>query len=161
LHENAGHHTVRGVVVDPEGTPVRARIAAVGANGGSYSTSTDDRGRFTIQPPFDEYVLHASTEGGLIALRPGRANSEHAQLELQPGAILVIDLAGREKTRCAIFAQHLRAEDFTLHAGRTARVAVPAGGVQVRLYEGGDVFAEQYFDVRVGESKSASFKLGS
>lgn len=156
----AQHGTVSGIVVDSGGNPTRARIAAV-IEGGSNTTSTDERGRFTLRTPSDHYVLNASTEGGLIALTRGQSDSGVVELTLRPGGILVIDLAGREKSRCAVFAQNLRAEDFTLQAGREVRVAVPVGTVRVLLYEGNDVLAEQSFDIRVGESKVASFKIGA
>ena len=150
----ATHHAsavVSGVVRDTEGSGVQARIAAVGVEGGSYSTSTGADGRFDLtQVPFADLVLHASTEGGQIAVARSHPGARGVELVLRPGATLVVELAGPEKARLAVFAGDLRIEDFTLKPGEDSTVVVPAGDVRLRVYQGDRVLEEREVNASAG-----------
>lgn len=86
--------------------------------------------------------------GGGSALAPG-ANRPPVTLRLQ----------GLEKTRCAVFQDHLRIEDFTLRAGRPERLVVPAGEILFRLYDDDTVRAERTIRVEIGDRKDLGFDL--
>ncbi len=155
--------TISGVVLDAQGRPVRAHVAAVGpARGGSNTVGTDDTGLFEL-PWYSgsDFVLHASTSEGQVAVQPGRSSARDLELVLRPGMTLAIDLAGHEHARCAVFQGELRIEDFTLHAGKPANVVVAPGEVRVRLYEGDQIFEEQSLNAAEGLTKALSFKIGS
>src|SRR5690349_4501368 len=147
--------TVRGVVRDSSGAGVRAYIAAVRAEGGgSNSTGTASDGRFALpEPGTPDFVLHASTEDGRVATARSQPNDGEFELVLAPGATFVIELEGREKARCAVFAGGLRIEDFTLKAGTPARVVVPEGEQRVRIYEDSTVLQERHFSVPAGHTE--------
>ena len=152
---------VAGVVRDAAGSPVRARIAAVG-EGGSWSSWTDDGGRFAVPEVWwPDFALHASTEDARVAIAPARAGQRDVVLVLAPGGKIEVRLEGVEKARCAVFVGELRVEDFTIEAGERSRVVVPSGEVRVRLYEGGKVYAERSFTVAQGATTSAPFDVGS
>ena len=150
--------SVAGIVVDEDGRPVRGRVAAVGA-GGSYSTSVAEDGRFALQHmSWPDFVLHASTEDGRLAVRahvvPG---SDELALVVRPAAAVTIDFEGTESVRCAVFHEGDRIEDFTLHPKTPSRVVVPAGAVVVQLYSGDEVRAERTVEQAVGAQAKVSF----
>lgn len=152
---------VSGVVRDVDGTPIRARVAAV-TESGSVASTTDDQGKFSL--PLDsasDFVLHASTQDSRIAVERSHAGASDVELALRPGGVLVIDMVGHPRARCAVFWDHLRIEDFTLRQGESVKVVVPEGELRVRLYEGDQVLQERQFDVGVGKTEAASFRLQS
>jgi hypothetical protein len=146
---------VTGVVYDSEGAGVTARIAAVGSVGGGSSTTwTRTDGRFALpKVHFDQFTLHASTEDGRVAIAGSKPGVSEFQLVLQPGATFVIALDGIDKARCAVFADGLRIEDFTLKNGTPATVIVPPGEHRVRIYEGDNVLQERHFTAKVGATE--------
>ncbi|MBK7645036.1 MAG: hypothetical protein IPJ19_18650 [Planctomycetes bacterium] len=146
--------SLTGVVVDAQGHPMRARIAAVGESG-SFSTSTDDEGRFDLASPgFAVSVLHASTPQGTCAVQSIPASGHAAKLVLQPGSTLVLQFEGASNVRCAIFSGALRVEDFTLRPGKSATAIVPAGGLSVRVYEGQHVLEERKLELAAGATQT-------
>jgi hypothetical protein len=152
---------VSGVVLDAQHRPVGAHVSAVDA-GGSSSVATDQMGRFAI-PTYasTSIVVHASTADGRVAVQSARTGARDLELVLGPGTTLVIDLAGGEHARCAVFQGALRIEDFTLRAGKPASVVVPPGALRVQIYEGDQVLGEQSLSAAEGLTKAVSFKLGS
>lgn len=153
--------SVSGVIVDALGQPVRAHVAAVGTTG-SVAAGTDEKGRFTLAHiQWPEIVVNASSKDGRVAVRSMHTGSSGVELVLQPGATLVIDVEGREKTRCAIFQNEQRIEDFTLRTGKPASVVVPPGEVRVRLYDGEHIYKEQMLTAAVGSTEPVNFKLDS
>lgn len=160
-HEEAHTGTVSGVVVDEHGAPIgSARIALVGADGGSVSMSAGGDGRFDIAPFGNgPVVVHASTEDGRVAVRSARGGESDLRLVLRRGGTLRIDLASDDDVRCAVFQDHLRIEDFTLRGHESATVVVPAGEVRVRLYDGDEVHVERHFDVEPGHATEIQLQL--
>jgi hypothetical protein len=153
--------SVSGVVVDAQGQPMRAHVAAVGVSG-SVAAGTDEQGRFALDHiQWSDIVLNASTQDGRVAVQATHTGSNGVELVLQPGATLVIDVEGREKTRCAIFQNEQRIEDFTLRTGKPAHVVVPPGEVRVRLYDGEHIYKEEMLTAAVGSTEAVNFKLGS
>ncbi len=149
-----------GVVHDLDGRPVTAHVAAVCA-GGSNSLGTDATGRFELElPSSSSVVLHAQTQDGRVAVQAVPAGAREFTLVVRPGAVLVLDLSGREHARCAVFQGDLRLEDFTLRESKPARVTVPGGDVRVRLYEGERVFTESSLTLAAGETRPLAFALG-
>lgn len=152
----AGHPAtgvVSGIVRDAEGSGVKARIAAVGIQGGSYATSTSGDGRFDLDGvPFADLVLHASTEEGQIAVARSHSGAQGVELVLRAGATLVVELGGPEKARLAVFADDLRIEDFTLKPGEPSTVVVPAGEVRLRVYQGDQVLEEREVSASAGST---------
>lgn len=154
-------HEIRGVVVDGAGRPVHARVAAVG-DSGSVSGSTDDLGRFALpQIHWPVGAVHASTEDGQVAVSALEDPSRELALQLRPGSKLSIDLRSNDSVRCAIFDGELRIEDFTLRAGETADVVVPAGSVRVQLYDGDRTYEERTVEIAVGDRRALTFELPS
>ena len=56
-----------------------------------------------------------------------------------------------DKTRCALFHDGVRVEDFTLKAGKPARVVLPAGDIRVQLYDGKTIQAERNIHLEIGD----------
>lgn len=143
---------VAGVVRGDDGEPARAAVAAVGP-GGSASIGTDADGRFELHTLWwPEFVLHASTTDGRFATVHARDGARGVELVLQRGGTLAIALDGTDRARCAIFAGDVLVQDFTLCAGKTMPVVLPAGDVRVRLYDGDRTLAEARARVVLGES---------
>jgi hypothetical protein len=146
---------VRGVVRDSEGTGVEARVAVVGtAGGGSNTTTTEADGRFALPAVHSpDFALHASTEDGRVAIASSHPGEGAVELVLRRGAVFVIQLEGREKARCAVFADGVRIEDFTLRAGAREKVVVPPGELRVRIYEADTVLQERHFTATAGRTE--------
>jgi hypothetical protein len=152
--------TVRGTVRDSDGRPVRATVAAV-ANG-SKSVTTDQDGGFALADvPFDEFVLHASTEDGRVAIRTGIRCGMAVDLVVAPGASMTLRLAGRDTIRCALFQGEVRFEDFTLRSGHDARVVVPPGEIRLELYDHASTALERTVRMETGGHEEIAFSLGS
>src|SRR5687768_13477439 len=92
-------HRVRGFVRDEQGAGVEARMAlGRSVGGGSNSTTSQPGGEFAlpgVQSP--AFALHASTEDGRVAVAGSQLGRSEFELVLRPGAILAIELEGREK----------------------------------------------------------------
>ena len=154
-HAHTSSHNearITGIVRDTEGAAVEARVALVGAQGGGSNTmTTQPDGRFAlpeIRSP--ELALHASTEDGRAAVVRSHPGARDVELVVRPGATLVIELAGREKARLAVFADGLRIEDFTLKQGDPATLVVPPGEVRLQLYDRDTVFVEREVSAAAG-----------
>ena len=153
---------LRGVVVDVNGDPVRARVAAIGDSGSKSMSNDPSDGRFEIHLDGDDSVLLASTEDGRVAVETIPEPGEDARLVVEPGARLKIDMIGRdENCRCAVFQGELRIEDFTLRPGKTSSLVVPGGSVRVLLYARGEDLAEHSVELAVGESHAHTFDLST
>lgn len=147
---------ITGVVRDTDGSPVAAHVALVGAaGGGSMTMGTLADGRFAL-PEINGsgLTLHASTADGRAAVSPVQSGARGVELVVRPGATFVVELAGREKARLAVFVEGLRVEDFTLKAGEPAKIVVPPGELRLRIYDGQTVFQERHFTARAGASES-------
>lgn len=161
--------SVRGLVVDAEGRPVRARVALVAPNGGSTASTTDDGGRFAMLTPRPgtSFVAHASTDDGLVAVRSIDAGEDDVRLVLAPGGAITVEYTGEEHMRCAVFQGDLRIEDFTVRPPtHRSRVAVPTGEVRVRVYGGGTspsggpaVTYDDRVTIAPGETKPLNFAV--
>lgn len=161
-HDDAPAGHVRGVVVDERGAPVAARVALVGADGGSMSTGTDDDGAFDIAPfRSGPLVVHASTEDGRVAVQSARDGASDLRLVLRRGGVVRIDLASDDDVRCAVFHGHLRIEDFTLRGHESATVVVPAGEVRLRLYDGDEIHVERRLEVEPGNATEIELSIGA
>ena len=160
-HERTATGTLSGVVRNASGKPVRAHVAAVGVSG-SISCGTDDTGLFELTNiVWPEFALTASTNDGQFAVLEGVGRDAHGiELVVRPAATLSIRVEGAASTRCAVFQNGLRFEDFTAHPGELAHVVVPAGELVVRLYNGDTIHAERTTRVEVGDSRSLEFSLG-
>ena len=151
---------LRGVVVDADGQPLRARVAAVGETGSASTRSDASDGRFEIEGFENASVLHASTEDGRVAVASIPGSGDEVRLVVEPGAELKIDMVGRdENCRCAIFNGEQRIEDFTLRPGQMETLVVPGGSVRVLLYAGGDELAEHSVELTVGDSHALTIDL--
>ena len=149
---------VRGIVVDGQGRPIRARVAAVGA-AGSVSTDTDAEGRFELSGiASDPFVLHASTNDDQVAVAPDvQDGASGVQLVVAPAAAVTLRLDGDSTSRCAVFQRDVRVEDFTLRPGVPYRVVLPAGDLRIQLYEGKEIRGQR--DVRLGVGEHAEIAL--
>lgn len=157
-HPRGEAGTVSGRVVDERGSPVQARVAAVGESG-SISLGTDEDGTFEITGiHWKQVTLHASTKSGLVGFRP-RVNPGTAGLDLivRPGATVTIERSAPEDIRCAVFQQGVRIEDFTLRSGERIRVAVPAGEIQVQIYEGSSILGDATVALDAGSDRRIAF----
>src|SRR5262249_27375168 len=145
---------VSGTVVDDTGQPIRARVAAVGTSG-SVASGTDKQGRFELQGlQWPEFTLHASTEDDLLAIATAvPSGAKGVKLVLRPAAAARVRCGGDQTTRCGLFSNGARIEDFTIHPGKPSRVVVPAGDVHVRLYDGEVIHAEKDLHLAIGEHK--------
>jgi hypothetical protein len=154
--------SISGRVVDANGEPVYARVAIVRQSGSVSSWSGQD-GQFDLQSfGGEQYVVHASTPEGLVAIRAVQAGSSDVRLVLQPGAKVKVDYVGAENVRCALFQGEDRFEDFTLRGDRDwSQVVVPAGDVRVRIYTGDTVHAEREISVALGAEQTVEFDLGA
>lgn len=148
---------------DDEGKPLRARIAAVDPQGGSYSTSTDDQGRFALPAEAwmgSVFTLHASTGDARLDVRSEVSyGTVGLELVVHPAASVTVRIERDGSARCAFFHRGARIEDFTLRNGKRARVVVPVGEVNVELYEGQRVYARRTIDLDVGEHLDLAFDL--
>jgi len=147
--------TITGVVVDDRGRPVRARVAIV-SQSGSVSDSTDDRGEFRLHTDGQDLVLHASTQDGRVAIRAVNAGASDIELRVTQGGTILVDLAGPNDARCAVFADDVRIEDFTLRPGKPATVVVPAGDLLLHVYGQDDARQAIHQDVRVHVERGAT-----
>jgi hypothetical protein len=159
-HPAAVPTTVSGVVHDASGRPVRAHVAAVGASG-SISCGTDESGRFELANiAWREFGLSASTSDGQFGAVAGVPRDVHGiELTVRPGATLSIRVDGLASTRCALFQNGTRFEDFTARSGQPASVVVPPGEILVRLYDADTVHAERTTRLEVGDSRSLEFRI--
>lgn len=153
---------LRGVVVDVNGEPVAARVAAVGATGSSSMSNNASTGRFEIEAFPNSSVIHASTPDGRVAVTPIPNSGDELRLVVETGAKVRIEMVGRvENCRCAVFRGEQRIEDFTLRADQSARVIVPVGSVRVELYADGKTLAERSIEIARGERHDLTFDLSS
>ena len=152
LREEAKSGEVSGVVVDAQGRPVHARVAAVGPSG-SRSCSTDGQGRFELEGlQWPEFVLHVSTDDDRLAVQSGvRLDTKNVHLLPEPAAVATMHVDGVGQSRCAVFHDGVRVEDFTIRGGKPSRVVLPAGEIRVQLYEGEKILHESTFHLEVGE----------
>jgi len=149
---------IRGVVVDADGAPTRARVAVVTATG-SVSTSTGRDGRFELEAPGGVAVLHASTTDGRVAVAEDVAGGDDRRLVVAAGAALDVTMTGRDRCRCAVFQGEVRVEDFTIRGAEESRVVVPAGATRVRLYAGDEVLAERTLELAVGDVSAVAVEV--
>jgi hypothetical protein len=154
--------SIRGRIVDANGEPVYARVAIVRQSGSVSSWSGQD-GQFDLQSfGGEQYVVHASTPEGLVAIRPVQAGSSDVRLVLQPGAKVKVEYAGADNVRCALFQGEDRFEDFTLRGGQDwSQVVVPVGAIRVRIYSGDTVHVEREMTVTRDEERSVKFDLSA
>jgi hypothetical protein len=150
--------SIAGVVLDEQGDPIRARVAAVFPSG-SLAVGTDDEGRFELSGlPSTDLVLHASTVDDRVSVRTQVTLGERGiELVVRPAAAVSIDLQEGEGIRCAIIRDGVRLEDFTLRPGKAQRVVVPPGEILIRIYEGDRVRSERTVRVDVGEHREVGF----
>ena len=71
-----------------------------------------------------------------------------------------IRLDGMDKTRCALFHDGVRVEDFTLKAGTPARVVLPAGDIRVEIYDGKTIHGRRDLHLEVGDHKDVVIGAG-
>jgi len=150
-------------VLDVQGRPVRARVAAIGPSG-SMSCATDEKGRFGLTGLWwPEFALHVSTDDDRLAVQSGVCvGTKDLRLVPEPAAVATIHVDGAGTSRCALFHDGVRVEDFTLHAGKPARVVLPAGDIRVQIYEGDKILNESRFHLEVGEHLEVGYgTLGS
>jgi len=135
---SASVHRVHGSVVDADGKPVAARIALIGAAGGSYSMTLSEPRDFDLESPFGAAVVIASTLDGRVAVQRLRGGGQDVRLVLALGGSITIDFTSESDMRCAVFHGDLRIEDFTLRAkSDRTQVIVPVGDIRVQVYGGG------------------------
>jgi hypothetical protein len=121
---------VRGIVVDEDGSPVKAHVAVVRKNGSNSTTGT---GRFTLPTPKSgSATLVATTEDGRIAWRTIAAGDEgpFTLVTDQSGAFLELELGGDNSARIAVFHGDVRLHDMTLHPHKAQTLVVPVGHVR-------------------------------
>lgn len=124
---------VRGIVVDEDGSPVKARVAVVRENGSNSTTTT---GNFALPAPkLGSATLTATTEDGQIAWKTITAGDEgpFALIAKQPGAFLELELRGGEDARVAVFQGDVRLHDLTLRPHKAQTLVVPVGRVEFGL----------------------------
>jgi len=151
-----------GIVVDEQGNPLRARVAAI-TDGGSMSCGTGADGRFDLSNAgASTFLLHVSTKDDRIAIQPDvRAGATDLRLVVKPGAVTTVKLGGSTQARCALFRDGTRVEDFTIHPDKPARVVLPPGDVRVRIYDAKKVLGEQTIHLEVGAHETVEFSSAS
>lgn len=144
-----------GTVRDSNGQPVQARVAVV-REGGSISVGTSENGEFRLRDgPWPNVVVYATTADDQCAIRSGVPQDvTNIELVVQPAAAIVLRSDQPRDVRCALFQGDVRFEDFTLRAGKPARVVVPEGAIRVQLYESGDTLAVRELRIVRGEEQA-------
>ncbi|TDJ78463.1 MAG: carboxypeptidase regulatory-like domain-containing protein [Planctomycetota bacterium] len=165
--------TISGIVVDVNGQPADASVAAVRASGSLRMTterSDEQKGKFEFTNLGDgEFTITASTKAGQVAIQGGvRIDSTQGvaglRLTLEQGAPLKITFDGSHDTaRCAVTSNSVLIHDFTLRKGQTAEITVPPGMVFLQVYGGAGadrtVYEERSLSVFSGEENETTFVI--
>ena len=134
---------LRGVVVDADGSPLRARVHLV-TSSGSLSTGTSPTGRFQF---FDlrakVYSVTVTTKDARIKVLPNvEVSSTPLRIEVvDQGSRLMLSASGKPGTRFAVSQGETNLFNFTNRDGKEVALVIPLGEVKVRLY--GDEFSEE------------------
>ena len=127
---------LRGVVVDENGAPLRARVHLVTSTG-SMSSGTAPDGRFQF---FDLraklYSITVTTKNARIAVLPNiEVSSAPLRISVvDEGSRLTLAAIGKPGTRFAVSQGDINLFNFTNRDGKEVDLVVPLGEVEVRLY---------------------------
>ena len=134
---------LRGVIVDANGDPLRARIHLVTSNG-SLSSGTLPDGRFQFFDLRAEvYSITVTTKDARIAVLPDvEVSSTPLRITVEDrGSRLMLAASGKPGTRFAVSQGETNLFNFTNRDGKEVALVIPLGEVKVRLY--GDEFSEE------------------
>lgn len=160
-----------GRVFAQDGSGARAKVTLV-RQGGSWSKTTDDEGRFAFDSgqgggesfAAGTYALVASTDGGETAVHEGIHWSPgsplvNVDLTVEPGVTVAFQLTGtKQSARVRVLSGGLPIADFTLRNGTPATEILPATALLAQLYEGDMVFGEQTISGFPGGDVSIEFQ---
>ena len=148
-----------GRVLDAEGRPVRTHVSLVSSSGSLGMMSAKD-GSFSFKPfSSGAHVLSSNTDSsyGFQEVEPG----EPTQVFLKhPVGTLKFTMSGQSSMRLAIFKNGTRIEDSTVRDGKPSRFVLPAGALQLRLYQGDDLVQSE-LELEPGETRSMAIRVAS
>ena len=139
--------------------------------GGSWSLTTDDEGRFAFDASrggaegfsAGTYALVAATDDGGTAVHEGihwspGAAPVNVDLLIEPGVAVAFQLTGtKQSARVRVLSGGLPIADFTLRNGSPTTETLPATALLAQLYEGDRILGEQTIVGMPGGEASVEF----